>query len=79
MLKIVEKTKLWFAMSLFIIVIGMGFIATKGLNLGIDFKGGTAITIKMNQQFAKSNVDKIIDKHAKGEYLSKTVNDGKEL
>jgi len=79
MLKIVEKTKLWFAISLFIILIGMGTLAIKGLNLGIDFKGGTAITIKMNQEFAKADVDKIIDKHAKNEYLSKTINDGKEL
>ena len=79
MLKIVEKTKIWFAMSLIIIVIGMGFIATKGLNLGIDFKGGTAITINMKQSFDKLDVDKIIDKYAKGEYLSKTVNDGKEI
>jgi preprotein translocase subunit SecF len=79
MLKIVEKTKLYFAISLFVIVIGMGFMAKNGLNLGIDFKGGTALTIKMNQEFDKANVDKIIDKHAKGEYLSKTVNDGKEL
>ncbi|MBU3180784.1 protein translocase subunit SecF [Clostridium psychrophilum] len=79
MLKIVEKTKIWFAMSLLIIVIGMGFMATKGLNLGIDFKGGTALTVGMNQQFNKADVDKIVDKVAKGEYLSKTVNDGKNI
>ena len=79
MLKIVEKTKLWFAMSLFIIVIGMGFMVTKGLNLGIDFKGGTILNIKMNQTFVKTDVDKIIDKYAKGEYLSKTVDEGKDL
>ncbi|MBU3143915.1 protein translocase subunit SecF [Clostridium sp. CF012] len=79
MLKIVEKTKLWFAMSLFIIVIGMGFMVTKGLNLGIDFKGGTVLEIKMNQAFVKADVDKIIDKHAKDQYLSKTLDEGKDL
>ncbi|MBU3158616.1 protein translocase subunit SecF [Clostridium frigoris] len=79
MLKVVEKTKLWFSISLIIIIIGMGFIATKGLNLGIDFKGGTALTINMNQKFDKSDVDKIIDKYAKNDYLSKTVNDAKEI
>ena len=79
MLKIVEKTKLWFAMSLFIIVIGMGFMVTKGLNLGIDFKGGTILELKMNQAFKKADVDKIIDKHSKNEYLSKTVEDGKNF
>ncbi|HEY8888762.1 MAG TPA: protein translocase subunit SecF [Clostridium sp.] len=79
MLKIVEKTKIWFAMSLIIIIIGMGFIATKGLNFGIDFKGGTSLTINMNQKYNKADVDKIIDKHAKGEYVSKSLNDGKEI
>ncbi|MCB2300480.1 protein translocase subunit SecF [Clostridium tagluense] len=79
MLKIVEKTKLWFAMSLFVIIIGMGFMVTKGLNLGIDFKGGTKLDIKMNQAFVKADVDKIIDKHAKNEYLSKTLDEGKNL
>lgn len=79
MLKIIEKTKIWFAMSLFIIIIGMGFMVTRGLNLGIDFKGGTILSVKMNQTFVKTDVDKIIDKHAKGEYLSKTVDNGKDL
>lgn len=79
MLKVVEKTKLLFAMSLFIIVIGMGFMVTKGLNLGIDFKGGTVLDIKMNQAFVKADVDKIIDKQAKGEYLSKTIDEGKDF
>ncbi|MGH4137458.1 protein translocase subunit SecF [Clostridium sp.] len=79
MLKIVEKTKIWFAMSLFIIVIGMGFMVTKGLNYGIDFKGGTILEIKMNQTFVKTDVDKIIDKYAKNEYSSKTIDSNKEL
>lgn len=79
MLKIVEKTKLWFAISLFVIIIGMGFLVTKGLNLGIDFKGGTKLEIKMNQTFNKVDVDKIIDKHAKDVYSSKTFDDGKNL
>lgn len=38
MLKIVEKTKVWFTISAIVMVIGIAFIATKGLNLGIDFK-----------------------------------------
>lgn len=79
MLKIVEKTKLWFAISLIVIVIGMGFMVTIGLNLGIDFKGGTVLDFKMNQTFVKADVDKVIDKHAKNQYVSKTVDDAKNL
>lgn len=79
MVKIVEKTKIWFSISLIIIVIGMGFMVKNGLNLGIDFKGGTKININMNQEFIKADVDKIIDKSAKGEYTSKTIDDGKDF
>jgi preprotein translocase subunit SecF len=59
MLKIVERTKLWIAMSLIVIIIGMGFIAFKGLNFGIDFKGGTLITIDMNKTVTNNDLDEV--------------------
>lgn len=77
--KIIEKTKIWFSISLVLILIGIGFMMFKGLNYGIDFKGGTQVTVKMNQSFVKSDVDSIIDEFAAGKYSSKVVNDGEEL
>lgn len=59
MLKIVERTKLWIAMSLIIIIIGMGFVTFKGLNFGIDFKGGTLITIDMNKTVTNDELDEV--------------------
>ncbi|CDF58331.1 protein translocase subunit SecF [Thermobrachium celere] len=50
MLKVIERAKVWFAISLTIIIVGMVAWAVKGLNLGIDFKGGTVVTIKMNSE-----------------------------
>lgn len=50
MLKVVERTKIWFAISLSIIIVGMLMWAFKGLNLGIDFKGGTVVTVKMDKE-----------------------------
>jgi len=38
---IVGRWKLWFALSAIVVLIGAAALATKGLNLGIDFKGGT--------------------------------------
>ncbi|WP_346871015.1 protein translocase subunit SecD [Clostridium sp. UBA5119] len=78
-LKIIEKTKIWFAISIIIIAIGVGFIATKGLNYGIDFKGGTLITLDMNKEFNKADVNAIIDKYAKDKYSTKLANEGKEI
>ncbi len=37
---------LWFAISGVVVAVSIVAIATKGLNLGIDFKGGTQITFK---------------------------------
>lgn len=65
MLKIIERTRLWIGISLLIIVIGFGFLATKGLNLGIDFKGGTLVVLDMgNTTFNKQDVEDIFRKQA---------------
>lgn len=37
----VGRRKIWFAVSALIIVVGMLSLGVRGLNLGIDFKGGT--------------------------------------
>lgn len=60
MLKIVEKTKLWVALSTIIIVIGLGFIIVRGLNFGIDFKGGTNVVVELGENFNKPEADEII-------------------
>jgi preprotein translocase subunit SecF len=63
MLKIIEKTKLWFTISILITVIGMISLATRGLNYGIDFKGGTVITINMGTpEFNKQDIEDIFRK-----------------
>lgn len=64
MLKIVEKTKIWFTISAIVMVIGIAFIATKGLNLGIDFKGGTQVVVDFGKDFNKADVDTIVIKYA---------------
>jgi len=39
-----KRRHLWFAISGVIVAIAVGALAVKGLNLGIDFKGGTQVT-----------------------------------
>ncbi|HEY6836527.1 MAG TPA: protein translocase subunit SecD [Gaiellaceae bacterium] len=46
----------WFAISGVVIAIGLGALATKGLNLGIDFKGGTQVTFKTPQPASLAQV-----------------------
>ncbi|MGL5380716.1 protein translocase subunit SecF [Clostridium sp.] len=64
MLKIVEKSKVWFSISMIVILIGLGFMFTRGLNFGIDFKGGTKVTIELGENFNKPEVDEIVKKYA---------------
>jgi len=64
MLKIMEKTKIWFSISFIIIAIGLGFLAFRGLNFGIDFKGGSDIKIQLNENINKEDVDTIVKGYA---------------
>jgi SecD/SecF fusion protein len=42
----VGRAKFWFAISAFVVVVGIGSLFLQGLNLGIDFKGGSQITFE---------------------------------
>jgi SecD/SecF fusion protein len=41
-----RKRYLWFAISGAIVLLGVGALGVRGLNLGIDFKGGSQLTFK---------------------------------
>jgi SecD/SecF fusion protein len=51
-----RKRYLWFAISGAIVVISIGALAVKGLNLGIDFKGGTQVSFTTPQPTSLSSV-----------------------
>lgn len=73
MFKFVEKKKIWFTISLAIIVIGLGFTIFRGLNFGIDFKGGSSIVLQCNKDFDKAEADKAVRSVA-GDAVTNTVN-----
>lgn len=53
---IAGRAKIWFIISLLIIIPGLISIATRGLNFGIDFTGGTIIDLKFEQPVEISKV-----------------------
>jgi preprotein translocase subunit SecF len=63
MLKIVERAKIWFSFSIIITVIGLVALGISGLNLGIDFKGGTMVSVAIGKEFNVDDVRKIVAKY----------------
>jgi SecD/SecF fusion protein len=53
------KRKLWFGISGAVILAGVISLAVQGLNLGIDFKGGTSITFKTHQPYSTGAVQSV--------------------
>lgn len=57
--KIIENKNKWFAFSITIILIGMVFLFTKGLNFGIDFKGGAVMTVETGQTLSEEDIENV--------------------
>ena len=53
---IVKKRYWWFAISLLIIIPGIISLFMQGLNLGIDFKGGTMIDMTFNKAVTQAAI-----------------------
>jgi SecD/SecF fusion protein len=51
-----RKRYLWFAISGVVVAIAIGALAVKGLNLGIDFKGGTQVSFTTPEATSLSSV-----------------------
>lgn len=78
-MKIVEYRKLWFTVSVVMILIGSIFMMLNGLNLGIDFAGGTIINIDLHQTFEVSEIREITDTFDGSADVTYSGNDKKQV
>ena len=62
-LKFIANRRKFYAVSLAVIIIGMGFAAVKGFNYGIDFTGGTMMQIELGQEVTIDEVKETIAKY----------------
>lgn len=62
---IIEKRKIFFLLSILIMATGLVMTTVNGLNLGIDFTGGTLIQIDLGREVAVSEVREITDEYDK--------------
>jgi SecD/SecF fusion protein len=50
------KRRLWFGISAVVILVGVVSLGVRGLNLGIDFKGGTQFVFKTHQAYSQGEM-----------------------
>lgn len=66
-LPFIEHTKIWLSISLILVIIAVGALGVRGLNFGIDFAGGTTVTVNLHQAFKTEDIrsiTKTFDKNA---------------
>ena len=56
------RRRLWFAISGVVILISLVSLGVRGLNLGIDFKGGTQLTFQTHQAYSQEAVKSFMAK-----------------
>jgi preprotein translocase subunit SecF len=69
MLDLVGKRKRWFLISLLLMLPGVLSLIFYGLNLGIDFTGGTAWELEMSQPVTTAEVREVLGQSGHGESI----------
>jgi SecD/SecF fusion protein len=58
-----RRRYLWFGLSAAVILAGAIALGTRGLNLGIDFKGGTSFTFRTHKPYTTGDVQSFMAQH----------------
>jgi preprotein translocase subunit SecF len=66
----VRRKRIWFIFSSLIILAGVGSLATRGLNLGIDFVGGTSWSVPTKQVLTTNQVQTVLGSLITGETIT---------
>ena len=74
----VGKAKLWFALSGAVILLGLVSLLTRGLNLGIDFEGGTSWELPAGQLSVEAARDVLADAGVPDAEVQTLTDDGVE-
>lgn len=75
----IEHRKIYYMISIGIIVLGLLVGGIRGLNYGIDFTGGTMMQFDMGKQVSQSQVHKVLDKYELNEEVIFSGEGNKEV
>jgi len=77
-IKVMKNSKIFAGISTLVIVAGLIILVTSGLNLGVDFTGGTILTVDVGQEFEVAKVETVVEKYA-GDYSVAVSEDTKAI
>lgn len=60
-MRLVEKRNIYYIISLILVVVSVVSLATRGLNAGIDFKGGTVLQMNLGATATPANVREVLN------------------
>lgn len=60
---VVARSKIWFGLSLSIMIIGLVFAMVRGINVGIDFTGGTMMQFDMGKVVEVKAVEQTLEQY----------------
>ncbi len=75
----VKSVGLFGGISAFLVLISLIYLAVRGINYGIDFKGGTEIQVKFNQAISIDQVRTSVENLKLGEVGIQSIGDGSEF
>lgn len=78
-MNIIGNRKIFYGISLVIIIVGLIMIVTKGLNYGIDFTGGTSIQIKIGKMVTVDEAREIMNEYDKNASIVHVGNNKDEI
>ncbi|MBR4945329.1 MAG: DUF1298 domain-containing protein, partial [Peptococcaceae bacterium] len=75
-ISVIQKRKIWYAVSVVILLAGMVSMLVQGLNLGIDFVGGNKIAVQFEQQVDIADLRDAMEENGLGNSKIQELDDG---
>lgn len=77
-MSIVHNRKIWYAISLILLVAGLISLAIQGFNKGIDFTSGNVLQIEFEKDVSTGQVEEVLDAQGLSGYSIQEAGDGSD-